>query len=307
MKKCIALIMVAVLMLLCVGCDISGILPANQSQQDSVVDSYRSSAQRLIDIGNYEGAVEVLKEGIEKTNSTELAVMLADVSQLIQNSKQEETEPAATEPTPTAPAETQPSLPQSPIVNLSGIQRRINVFLSNFAEVSFEAYPCNKYDMVSFAYAHARINKDGTIHYGNMEYYISERDVNNILYKYFGISYAENGTPGYIHYNNQHDISSIRYDGDYYYFAAADGGFFGYVAIANGMTRNSDNTYTVTFDVYSLVELWDDLPSNYYNYSAEQARYSPMLDYCYSGTAIVKDHTRSDGVQSYHLIEMHCT
>ena len=189
-------------------------------------------------------------------------------------------------------------------VNLSSVQKRINVFLSNFTETFFDTYPCTKYEMVSFAYSHARINNDGKVHYGSWEYYISETDVNNILNKYFGVTYPQNGAEDVLSYSTQYGTQTIRYDGDYYYFPAADGGGHSYVSIAKEMVRNSDGSYTVKYDAYSLVDFWEDDTNNYYGYSAEQARNSIKLEYMYSGTARVKDYTRTNGVQSYQLIEM---
>lgn len=317
MKRVIYVILLAFLVMTVAGCEMSVKNPFNIQQSDPFVEACREAAQRLIDAGNYEDAAEVLKEGITQTGSKELEQMLNEVNEILENAEAAEqptqvtteppevmpTEPPATEP-PTEPVATQPPASQSTPVSLSGIQRRINVFLSNFSETFFDSYPCTKYEMVSFAYSHARINNDGKVYYDSWEYYISETDVNNILNKYFGITYSQNGAEDVLSYTTQYGTQTIRYDGDYYYFPAADGGFNGYLSIATEMMRNSDGTYTVKYDVYSLAEMWEDDTNNYYNYTAEQARNSIKLDYCYSGVAIVKDYTRSDGNQSYHLLEM---
>lgn len=316
MKKCFAIILAAVLALSLIGCDDDDSAKASDPSE-SMVESYRNSAQRLIVTGNYEGAADVLREGIDKTDSQELLFMLVEVEQLIQNSQTDATqtttgpnlEPSAestVEPTtgPTTESTNRPTIQPtvgSTIVDLEEVQRRINVFLSNFAEASFQSYPCSKYEMLSFAYTHARINEDGEVRFGNSEYYISDTDTNNILNKYFGVSYEENGAPDTVEYTDQYGTQHIRYDGSYYYFPAADGGFYGYVAIAKEMRKNSDGSYTVKFDVYSLAALWEDEASNYYDYTATQASTSDALEFCYSGTAKVKDHTRSDGTQSYLL------
>lgn len=317
MKRVISVILLAFLVMTVAGCEMSVKNPFNIQQSDPFVGACREAAQSLIDAGNYEDAAEVLKEGITQTGSKELEQMLNEVNAILENAEAAQqsaqvtteppevmpTEPPATEP-PTEPVATQPPAPQSTPVSLSGIQRRINVFLSNFSETFFDSYPCTKYEMVSFAYSHARINNDGKVYYDSWEYYISETDVNNILNKYFGITYPQNGAEDVLSYTTQYGTQTIRYDGDYYYFPAADGGFNGYLSIATEMMRNSDGTYTVKYDVYSLAEMWEDDTNNYYNYTAQQARNSIKLDYCYSGVAIVKDYTRSDGNQSYHLLEM---
>ena len=314
MKRVLSIILLTVMMLTITGCEMTGENLFGAQQADPVVESFRLSAQRLIDAGNYEGAAEVLKEGITQTGSKELEQMLNEVNEKIENAEatqqpaQVVTEPAEVMPTeppatipPTEPAVTQP---QSTPVNLFGVQRRINVFLSNFTETFFDTYPCTKYEMVSFAYSHARINNDGKVYYGSWEYYISEKDVNNILNKYFGITYPQNGAEDVLSYTTQYGTQTIRYDGDYYYFPAADGEGYSYISIASEMVCNSDGSYTVKYDAYSLVDFWEDDTNNYYDYSAEQARNSIKLDYMYSGVARVKDYTRTNGTQSYQLIEM---
>lgn len=322
MKRVLSVMLLAVLMLTIVGCnggsmDFGGNLFGKQ-QQDEMVESYRYAAQAMIDIGNYEEAVKILQEGMEQTGSEELNKMLASVNQKLQEQDIADTQdalptdpvaadPPATEAPTEAPTEPVATQPQSTTVNLSGVQRRINVFLSNFTETFFDTYPCTKYEMVSFAYSHARINNDGKVYYGSREYYISETDVNNILNKYFGITYPKNGAEDVLSYTTQYGTQTIRYDGDYYYFPAADGEGYSYLSIASEMVRNSDGSYTVKYDAYSLVDFWEDDTNNYYGYSAEQARNSIKLDYMYSGVARVKDYTRSNGVQSYQLLEMSCT
>ena len=238
MKRVLSVMLLAVLMLTIVGCnggsmDFGGNLFGKQ-QQDEMVESYRYAAQAMIDIGNYEEAVKILQEGMEQTGSEELNKMLASVNQKLQEQDIADTQdalptdpvavdPPATEAPTEAPTEPVATQPQSTPVNLSGVQRRINVFLSNFTETFFDTYPCTKYEMVSFAYSHARINNDGKVYYGSREYYISETDVNNILNKYFGITYPKNGAEDVLSYTTQYGTQTIRYDGDYYYFPAADG------------------------------------------------------------------------------------
>lgn len=321
MKRVISVILLAFLVMTVAGCEMSVKNPFNIQQSDPFVEACREAAQRLIDAGNYEDAAEVLKEGITQTGSKELEQMLNEVNEILENAEAAQqsaqvtteppevmpTEPPATElPTepPTEPVATQPPAPQSTPVSLSGIQRRINVFLSNFSETFFDSYPCTKYEMVSFAYSHARINNDGKVYYGSWEYYISETDVNNILNKYFGITYSQNGAEDVLSYTTQYGTQTIRYDGDYYYFPAADGEGYSYISIASEMVRNSDGSYTVKYDAYSLVNFWEDDTNNYYSYSTEQARNSIKLDYMYSGVARVKDYTRNNGTQSYQLLEM---
>lgn len=307
MKRVISIVLLAVLVLSMVGCTI-----LEKEKTDPVVESYRNSARRLMDAGNYEGAAEVLKEGIEQTGSEELNQMLEDVNRILRDRKTEATNPPVTEGPVTFPTEppatqapTQPVTNTPSGVNLADVQYRINLFLSNFAEAHFNTYPTTKYRMLSFAYTHAMLNQDGEIKYTAGEAYMSEEDINNVLYKYFGISYSKNGTPETYYLEPQYTYAYIRYDGDNYYYPVAAGESYSNVAIATEMTRNSDGTYNVKYDMYTLVDLWEDDPANYYKYSAYQAGSSTKLEYCYTGFARVKDYTRSNGKQSYQLIEMY--
>ena len=317
MKKILSVILLVVMMLMAAGCDGGSMeLGGNYfgAQQNNVaVDSYRYAAQSMIDVGNYEEAAKILQEGVEQTGNEELAKMLEEVNGIIQDATETQNPDDITEAIPTEPPVTETptevptepeTQPQSTPIKLSNVQRRINVFLSNFTESFFDTYPCTKYEMVSFAYSHARINNDGKVYYGSREYYISETDVNDILYKYFGITYPQDAAPDAISYTTQYGTETIRYDGDYYYFPAADGEGYSYLSIATEMVRNSDGSYTVKYDAYSLVDFWEDDTNNYYGYSAEQARNSIKLDYMYSGVARVKDYTRTNGVESYQLLEM---
>ena len=322
MKRVLCAVLFAALLISMAGCDLLERNSVAEEESDAVVESYCSSAQRLIDSGNYEGASEVLQEGIEKTGDVKLKRMLKKVEQ--QLTKEEEststtdaiisppttevpeiltTEPPATE-APAEPEATQSPEPKPTTVKLSDVQKRVNVFLSNFAEAHFDTYPCTKYQMLSFAYTHTLLNDDGAIRYNTQNAYISEKSVNDILYKYFGISYGKNGAPDVYYNDTQYGNDYISYDGDNYYYILAAGESYGLIAIANNMTCNSDGIYTVKYDVYSLVDLWDDEASNYYGYTAKQASNSLKLNYCYSGVARIKDYTRPNGSQSYHLIEM---
>lgn len=307
MKRIVSILLLAAIVFSMAGCKI-----LEDEKNDPVVESYRNSARRLMDSGNYEGAAEVLKEGIEQTGSEELNQMLDDVNRFLRDQQDDPTNPPTTNAPVTFPTEpVAPQVPTQPVpaapvsVNLADVQYKINVFLSNFAEAYFNTYPTTKYRMLSFAYTHAMLNQDGEIKYTSGEAYMSEDDINSVLYKYFGISYSKNGAPETYYLEPQYTGAYIRYDGKNYYYPVAAGESYSNLAIATEMTRNSDGTYNVKFDMYTLVDLWEDDPANYYKYSAYQAGSSTKLEYCYTGFARVKDYTRSNGKQSYQLIEMY--
>lgn len=187
-------------------------------------------------------------------------------------------------------------------VSLSSVQQRLNTFLTNFAETRFDTYPCTKYEMLSFAKTHIELNDDGEVFYSTHLAYVTGDTINDILYKYFGVTYSTNGSIAEFYSPSGNDM--ISYNGEAYCYQLAAGEGYSYVAIASDITRDSDGAYTVKYDVYSLVDFWEDDTADYYKYSSYQARNSIKLDYCYSGVARVKDYTRTNGVQSYQLLEM---
>ncbi len=226
-----------------------------------------------------------------------------------------ETEPAETENFVTDTPETEPvyetvAPTEPPIthnaVSLSegDIQRRINVFLSNFSEAFFYEYPCDNYELLNFAYIHALINGDGETHYDGNSCYMPEDDVNNILVKYFDTAFPENAVPRSYYLYTEYGTHSVDYDGDYYWFEAGAGEFYGRFAIARSMQKNSDGTYTVEFGAFDMKDMWGDDPKNYYSLSYDQAINHSAISLTYMGTAVVKDYTRPGGTQSYQLISL---
>ena len=201
-----------------------------------------------------------------------------------------------------APAieETQAPAPRN-MLKEEGIQKRINLFLSNFAEQNFRGYPAGEYKMLTFAYIYSKINSNGLITYSNGDACISKSDMDAVLMQYFGRSIEpfENASfgDGY--------GSFVYYRNGQYIFTPGDGEFYGYVAVVTSMTDNGDGTYSVQFNIYSVAEdvyFNNGSMSHYYGMSAAEAAADSTLTLYSSGQATVKDYTRANGVQSYHLV-----
>lgn len=296
------------IILVCIMLSLCGCVVLDYQDKRPIADpkSYIDAAQILINKGEYAAAADIIHTGIKATNAPELYEMLKTVELLLDEDETAETaEPSEPGESIVMPTEkTSPEIPEADLVPNADVQYRINVFLSNFAEVFFDTYPCTKFEMLSFAYSHARINKDGKIYSNSSEYYISDTDANDILYKYFGVTYDVGGAPDVFYPPYENSMESIRYDGKYYYFPAADGAFNAYLAVARTMVENGDDTYDVEYDVFSMTDVWEDNVSDYYGFTSAQALQSSKLRYEYTGTATVKDYTRTNGKQSYHLLEM---
>lgn len=105
-------------------------------------------------------------------------------------------------------------------------------------------------------------------------------------------------------------MEMFEYRNGYYYMPAADGGFYGYCAIAREMYQNEDGAYEVVYDVYKAKQVWEDYVmyyddvSPYYILSPDQLSEHPELEHQYTATAILQDYTRSNGEESYHVITL---
>lgn len=182
------------------------------------------------------------------------------------------------------------------------IQRRINLFLSNFTEAGFDEMPTDAYYMVNFAFMHTVINNSSDVDFEKEYAYLSESDVNRVLDQYFGTTIPHSDTP--ITYADPlSSYNKIEYSNSRYAFRAdlGLGGGMNWIAVASDMQRNGDGTYEVEFDVYSV---YGQAASEYYHVSAEEARNNGYLTLERSGHATVRDYTRPDGTQSYQLIRI---
>lgn len=210
------------------------------------------------------------------------------------------TEPPTTEateaPTTEATQPTQTERPATPSgVNLldsfNGEERyQINVFLSNFSEQSFKSYPCSDREMVDFGFIYAKINNREVFYSKDGYYCVDKVNMDSILKRFFGKTANIPSADNYMHYS----------DGTYY-FPAADGESYAYCSFATNMVSLGNGTYQVEFAVYGNVNPHDSM-SAFYRMTPSQAAYDSRLEYLYSGTAVVKDYLRSNGVESYQLI-----
>jgi len=213
-----------------------------------------------------------------------------------------ETTPAettpATEPTEATEATEPPATePQNDPNLLKENQKKINTFLSNFAEQSLNEYPTSDITLLHFVCGYCKVNANSKLHVDEDRecYYVKKKDADAILKDLIGrtVTIADDdqalsGQNGVIYYK------------DRYEYPLADGEMMDYVAIVDRMVKNADGTYTVDFDVYFME---GDISNVYYSYSAAKAAKSSDLSWEYSGGAIVKDHVRANGKVSYLLIE----
>ena len=207
-----------------------------------------------------------------------------------------------TAPPETIPPETTEATEPAENVNLlAENQRKINLFLSNFAEAYFQEYPCNEYNMLYFGYTHSVINNPKKVKYDADEDcdYIKKKDMDTVLKDYFDKTVKPKDN--YVVYYDDNSVDfDVTFVDDRYQYWVADGESYDYMAVAKAMIDNGDGTYTVSFEIYNAT---NGLKSSYYDFTAEQAAKSSKLKRTERGTAVVKEHTRSNGKKSYALIK----
>lgn len=214
------------------------------------------------------------------------------------------TEAPTTVPETTAPEVTEATQPEATEPKndaelLKENQKKINTFLSNFAEQSLGEYPTTDLALLDFGYMYCKINATSKLHV-DMDrecYYVKKKDMDTILRDFFGKEIKPNSDYEVLSGNGW---DQITFNKDRYEFPLADGLLTEYVAIVDSMKDNGNGTYTAEFDVYYME---GDISNVYYSYTAAKAAKSDDLSWEYSGKAIVKDHTRSNGKESYLLIK----
>ena len=279
------------------------------------VEECLEEVEELIEDGEYEEAEKLLKRGIRKADDPEkLEACLMMVQAMLDSGANAEatteaiTEAAAeatTEATTEATAEVIPedtsvAIRPSSGNLLDGFTRdqtyQINVFLSNFSEQNFGDYPGTDYDLIDFGYMYAKINNREVLGSSGGYYYVEKGNMDSILTRFFGKTVSLPDPSTLTKYGQ-----TIEYRGGVYYFPAADGESVAYCTAATSMEDNGNGTYTVYFSIYAHENPHDSM-SPYYSMTADEMAARSELNYQGAGQAVVRDYTRSNGVESYQLI-----
>ena len=206
------------------------------------------------------------------------------------------------ETAPEPPVEPEPE-PVDILGEFSAEQRqRLNLFLSNFSEVPLgdfdRAGGSDPAQYVSFAYLHNKINSFGrdkieVRRRGDESFYtISVADVDTCLERYLGVRLNGN-------------LGGWDFDGERFYFIAADGEAYNNFTVARELFSDGSGTYRVTFDIYNLDILTyfkdDGVSSAFYALTAAEAAENSLLTYRGSGEATLEDYD-NNGSPSYRLL-----
>lgn len=260
--------------------------------QNNTPSFYMVTAQDHLDRGDVAAAIAVLEQGVAVNSDPQLQALLDQLTAA------EPTVPVVTlAPVESAPTEQTEPETQAPVESVQLLnnenRRRVNIFLSNFAEQSMQSYPTGDYEKLDFGHIFCKINKNELLHYDGDIEYILKSDMDRILQDYLGTT-VKPDEAGEVFQN------TVTYQNGRYEWLAADGEMYDYIAIANGMEPYGSGSYRVSFDIYAAYE---GVESGYYQLTAGDAAASSALEWCGHGWAVLRDHVRSNGTQSYLLLD----
>jgi hypothetical protein len=175
--------------------------------------------------------------------------------------------------------------------------REINVFLSNFSEQRFQAYPSDEYALLHFVYIYCIINRPNDITYNGYDAYISLESANSILWQYFANSISPN--KDYVLYTKYNDFDII-YENGWLKYPLIIGEDYRYVTIVREMTPNGNGTYNVVFDIF---EVYATSLDQYYKLRPSEVVNHPEMHWVASGTALLEDYWRNHCIATYHLLK----
>lgn len=185
---------------------------------------------------------------------------------------------------------------------LANNRKKINVFLSNFAEQDFQGHPSTAFAILKFAMDYCYINRDD-LFLPDQEtglYYIERADVETVMKDFFGRVVepwqceVDPGTGGYVD-------RGVIYEDGWYGYEGGDVKTVKRFAVARSMEDTLGDTYFVEFDIYEVKS--GTVKSSCYSLSAEEAARSADLRRVDSGTATIVEYTRSTGKESYQLVD----
>lgn len=218
-------------------------------------------------------------------------------------------QPKATEPVQTPSNENNEEQEGNLIDSFSSQdQYKINLFVSGLCQSTLIQYPTTDYELLQFANNYKSTYGEDVIAFGNYYERVPKADVDSILMEVFGKTITPIGEHQLFEPDNPYDITAI-YDGGYYYLQPAypsEGAASVWFAIVDSMYRNEDGTYTIHFNEYlwGLYSPEDPVESmdTYYAYKPKDAEYL-AANIIASGTAIIKDHTTTEGKSIYQVLE----
>lgn len=309
MKRFLAILLAMSMLLAFTGCDLFSVEKVEDEEFD--LEECLEEVEELVEDGELEKAEKLLKKALRKTDDEEEVEALEACLEMVQammegeEYPQKETAHDTTAPTGATEPTQRPANTDRPVENgqknlADTLDRKylykINVFLSNFAEQGFRAYPCGDYELLMFGYMYAKVNNQEVLENNSTHYYIAKGNMDSILTRFFDrtVSLPNGAVLDERNY-------PVTFQDNIYYFPGADGVSVSYCAVVTSMTEISLGTYDVAFDVYAHRYPHESM-APYYELNGGEARNCADLEFQYSGNAVVRDYVRSNGVESYQLI-----
>jgi hypothetical protein len=173
----------------------------------------------------------------------------------------------------------------------SGKRQALNIFFSNFSEVSFGNFNAKAYkdsDLINFSILHNYINADNTIKVDGLYFTIKESYVAESVKKYFGLTIKHQKTDQY------------SYSNGIYKWPAASGESFANFSQAVAMYKNKDGSYSVSLEIYDAGTDYEGNKMIYKPKSSWEKGFKPKL--ISKATAMIKE-VKINNKQTYQLIQ----
>ncbi len=172
-----------------------------------------------------------------------------------------------------------------PVILDGGLQRKLNLYLSNFSEQDFEdrTWP---YAYAHFALEWCRVNDPSSVKFSNDRYGVDRDKMFELLDRYFGTNFEEGDLYDLGIDNPYGGVVEYADDDTWYYEPAADGEMFRY------------NAFTVVTDAQEIKGDYDDhlrLPFKIYRLSADEYELYGIDKKYYSLSAAEAEKLVSDG------------
>ena len=186
------------------------------------------------------------------------------------------------------------------------MQKKLNLFLSNFAEQRmsyFNGDDRDMYEIGQFAYMWTYINKGSDVKTEGSNYTVSFDTVKKLADKYLGIEISKNDLKNY-------SSPDYKYQGFFkngnYYIPAADGESYTSIAVVTSVEEEGDDLLRAEFAVFDVdTDLYFDndekIPKEFYSYSFNEATASSDLTQIDNGYAIVRKDGDSYKLNLYEL------
>ncbi|MCR5233924.1 MAG: hypothetical protein K6E53_08455 [Lachnospiraceae bacterium] len=193
----------------------------------------------------------------------------------------------------------------TPVTMTKDMQKKLNLFISNFAEQGFGPYDYGHYDVedvANFAYMWAKINKQDYIEIDQKyeKYKISFANIQKIVDRYFGLKLREDEL---ISHSWTDDYRGYYKDG-YLFMPLADGETYTGFAVVDSASDFGNGTMRLEFTVYEVdLDLYFDqgIPNRFYTFNTDDAKRSLDITEERKGYAIVRQNGDSYKLQFYEI------